>query len=548
MRYLILFICFPITLFAEQTGNLVINGDFENNNSNNWTTTGEVQVLNDCCGSNYDLEFGLQGSIEQDFNLTSNTINQSMLDNGITLNSSVLMQNGECGVSGCWGGQGGADSFTIRLQIKDSDNNILSTTTQERYNVTGINGKIFENSVTHNGSDANIGNIYIAGTDTAGIVGGLGGANVDDVSVIMTYDPVVLSTTQTSHITTTFQEIEEVLFSNVETVEFIPIEEFTFEVYEEPEIVLEVFKEIFIEEIKKEEINTGIISLFFEPVETIELTELPPIESFEELPMESIIEVYEKPQTLESFSTEVVAVAEEITEKPSTERITEPVGEENKPSSNEESSTIVQTETTTGNEETPREETVAEENNESNEPSGNSVEERAEETEVSETETAQSESTNETRTGSEESSPSDNESEQRTSESNLAGETDTENTETSTNTIAEISVEKIATKVAEVVKELDKQLVVTNMIVAKAMQSKINIDTYSSINNNLFNNQLNIDGGSYDELREYVDNRNIYQQSQVIYNDEFSQYQEKVDEAKANTIRAVEHLRKIRGY
>ncbi len=548
MRYLFIFICFPITLFAEQTGNLVINGDFENNNSNNWTTTGEVQVLGDCCGSNYDLEFGLQGSIEQDFNLTSDTITQSILNNGITLDSSVLIQNGECTGNGCWAGsgRGGADSFTIRLQIKDSDNNILSTTTQERYNVTGINGKIFENSVTHNGSDANIGNIYIAGTDTAGIVGGLGGANVDDVSVIMTYDPVVLSTTQTSHITTTFQEIEEVLFSNVETVEFIPIEEFTFEVYEEPEIVLEVFKEIFIEEIKKEEINTGIISLFFEPVETIELTELPPIESFEELPMESIIEVYEKPQTLESFSTEVevveekpktteiVAVAEEITETENSERVTErePVREE----------------VSTGNSESTEEELVAEETNKPNESSGNSVEEQAEETEVSETETAQSESTNETRTGSEESSPSDNESEQRTSESNLAGETDTENTETSTNTIAEISVEKIATKVAEVVKELDKQLVVTNMIVAKAMQSKINIDTYSSINNNLFNNQLNIDGGSYDELREYVDNRNIYQQSQVIYNDEFSQYQEKVDEAKANTIRAVEHLRKIRGY
>ena len=57
-----------------------------------------------------------------------------------------------------------------------------------------------------------------------------------------------------------------------------------------------------------------------------------------------------------------------------------------------------------------------------------------------------------------------------------------------------------------------------------------------------------MNGGSYDEFREYVDNRNIYQQSQVIYNYEFSQYQEKIDEAKANTIRAVEHLRKIRGY
>ena len=33
-----------------------------------------------------------------------------------------------------------------------------------------------------------------------------------------------------------------------------------------------MFEEIFVEEIKKEEINTGIINIFFEPVETIELT------------------------------------------------------------------------------------------------------------------------------------------------------------------------------------------------------------------------------------------------------------------------------------
>ena len=109
MKYLVLlFICFPFSLFAEQTGNLVINGTFENNNSNNWTTSGNVQVIGDCCGSNYDLEFGNNGSIEQSFNLTSDTITQPMLNNGITLNSSVQVQNGECSVAGCWGGQGGA--------------------------------------------------------------------------------------------------------------------------------------------------------------------------------------------------------------------------------------------------------------------------------------------------------------------------------------------------------------------------------------------------------------------------------------------------------
>ena len=154
--------------YAETTGNLILNGTFENNNTNNWTTSGDVQVLNDCCGSNYDLEFGDSGSIEQSFTLISNDITQPMLNNGITLNSSVQVQNGECGVSGCWGGSGPADTFTIRLQIRDEDSNVLATTTQERTNVTGINGKDFEDSVSYTGAGSNQGNIFISGADNSG--------------------------------------------------------------------------------------------------------------------------------------------------------------------------------------------------------------------------------------------------------------------------------------------------------------------------------------------------------------------------------------------
>ena len=192
MKYLIPLL-FPLMVLADSqtTGNLIINGTFENNNSNNWTTSGDVQVLGDCCGSNYDLEFGDSGSIEQSFALISDDITQPMLNNGITLNSSVLVQNGECGVSGCWGGTGGADTFTIRLQIRDSDNNILSVTTQERTNVTGINGKDFTDSVSYTGIGSNIGNIFLSGSD-GNSPANLGGPNLDNISVTMTYDSTVL--------------------------------------------------------------------------------------------------------------------------------------------------------------------------------------------------------------------------------------------------------------------------------------------------------------------------------------------------------------------
>ena len=171
MKYLIPLL-FPLTVLADSqiTGNLVTNGTFEGGNSNGWTTTGEVMVLNDCCGSNYDLEFGASGSIEQSFSLITDTITQPMLNNGITLNSSVQVQNGECGVAQCWGGQGPADTFTIRLQIKDSNDNVLATTTQERTNVTGINGKDFTDSVSYTQSGSNRGNIFISGSDGNGVV------------------------------------------------------------------------------------------------------------------------------------------------------------------------------------------------------------------------------------------------------------------------------------------------------------------------------------------------------------------------------------------
>ncbi len=510
--------------YAETTGNLIVNGTFENNNSNNWTTSGDVQVLGDCCGSNYDLEFGDNGSIEQSFTLISNDITQPMLDNGITLNSSVQVQNGECGVSGCWGGSGPADTFTIRLQIRDSDSNVLATTTQERTNVTGINGKDFTDSVSYTGIGSNIGNIFLSGSD-GNSPANLGGPNLDNISVTMTYDSTVLSATQTSHITTTFQEIEEVLFSKVERVEFIPIEEFTFEVYEQP--VVQMFEEIYIEEIAKEEINIGTVNVF------------------KEIPMEV---TYEEPKTIETFATEVESFEENIEAEQS---FSQP----------EESETIVEAsnssgvierestseETSRGNETTS---VVEEETRGGNESASGSSEERiagessGENSNLEETSVSREEDTG-TESAAREESPRDTGESVSSQRESLAEESVTENTREDT---ISVSIESIREEVNRTVTNVAERINRINILVAKAMQSPVSIDSYGNVNQNIFNNQLDIDGGNYYDQREYVDTRNIYAEIQNKYNDPVAKHEANVQKAKDEVIRSEIHLRRICGY
>ena len=241
MQYIVsivLLMMLTLTISAEEitTNNLITNGNFETGNANGWTTNGDVQVLNDCCTlngvtSNYDLEFGDSGSIEQQFNLTTDTITQAMLDNGITLNSTVEVQNGECGIAGCWGGSGNADTFTITLKIKDSDGNVLATSTKIRTDVTNINGANFTDSLTYNGQDSNLGNLNIAGTD-ANAPSNLGGANVDNIVVTMTYDNEVISNELIAEIENVFEELQEEIFKKVEIKqEFKFEEEFKFLFY-----------------------------------------------------------------------------------------------------------------------------------------------------------------------------------------------------------------------------------------------------------------------------------------------------------------------------
>ena len=528
MRYWILLI--PVLSFADvnTTGNLIINSDFSNG-TNGWTLSGDAQRIGDCCPGGHDLEFGDYGSIEQSFNLISNSITQPMLDNGITLNSTVEVQNGEGGVGSWAPNRGGADTFTIRLQIQDENQNVLATTTQERTNVTGINGKDFSDSVTHTGAGSNIGNIFISGSD-ANAPARLGGPNVDNISVTMTYDDTVLTAEEITILNTAFEEIEEVLIANVEMVEFEPIEEITFVPFEEPEIITEMFSEIYVEEVAVEEINTGIINVF-----TQEITEVSygnqenfqevttEIESFEE-----IVEVSESP----NIQTETIQGSEESS-------IEELVGGNESEGTESEGGVLGESEV--ANREQPTEQ-VAEETETSPEPTETETivasEEVNDET-VGETETSESNEGAET-TEVADASGENNQSTPEAIEESGSGEAVGEDAPA-------ISVADIERQVSETIKEIDKQLVATSLIVAKAMQSSFSVDNYGKVNKDILN-QPNIDGGEYYETREYIDVRNIYAQNQSVYSDIMDTRQEQIQQAADEVIRAEEHLRRIRGY
>ena len=331
------------TSLAEEktTNNLITNGNFETGNANGWTTNGDVQVLNDCCelngvSSNYDLEFGDSGSIEQQFNLTTDSINQTMLNNGITLNSTVEVQNGECGVAGCWGGSGNADTFTITLKIKDSDGNVLATNTTIRTDVTGINGANFTDRLIYNGQDSNLGNLNIAGTD-ANAPSNLGGANVDNIVVTMTYDDEVISNEIIEEINNVFEELQEETFKEIKLEE-----EFTFEIKEEPKLeeVFEVEESIEIVSMpekepeiieKKPEVmeETMIEEKLEEEMITEEIMEEAVEEKEEEIQEEEIVEESTQEAPKKEIKTKV---AKKKTKKPKIDKIMAKVDEQIKDS------------------------------------------------------------------------------------------------------------------------------------------------------------------------------------------------------------------------
>ena len=298
------------------TGNLLpnVNGGVDWNssstdqinsaNSSGYVTNGstvngfDITCTNQSnCGYKYSVggDFEVTGTATvtaDNIALTNNSINQSMLDNGVTLNSYVDVANCESTQGNCESKGGNNDSHTVTIVLKDSSGNVLSTTTQTRTEVTGFQGNCNGYpGTTSTGITANCGQyndriIYLGlgankvdwsweGTDSNYTNQSRQGPNLLGASLNMTY-----TNTEFSPIDDTTQEvIEDIDTDIIDIIEDIP-EDFDWNTddlyFEEEYIIIE-------DEFTFDEI-------YFEDIETIYIEELPPImeefdmEGFEEIP------------------------------------------------------------------------------------------------------------------------------------------------------------------------------------------------------------------------------------------------------------------------
>ena len=146
------------------TNNLVYNG---------FTITCDTQVSN-ACGSahpsigeieaSHDLTMTATGSLVGVTGAStpdgvSHTSTQAKLDGGINLSSSVSVQNCEWSSSSyrCGSYTGAVDSYTITMKIKDSDGNVLASSTKIRTDDAGYNAnaRTFDDNLHYNGVHAN---------------------------------------------------------------------------------------------------------------------------------------------------------------------------------------------------------------------------------------------------------------------------------------------------------------------------------------------------------------------------------------------------------
>ena len=368
MKWLIAFLLtFTITQAEEiTTGNLLPNGTGSASNLQSVDTTipnvqsscsSFTSVNTTCTNSNWnyqEVEVGstssgtgtlnYQGSLV-DVATGDETSTQAMLDNGVTLDSTTVVQNCEWSGSShqCGQAQSGRDTFKTTVKILDSDGNVLSEIDQIRNTDSGYyaNANKYTDQVIYNGTGSNKFDWTWTGIDGDSSPVNLGGPNLLGAKLTMTYDNTVIANEIIEEIEDIFEELQEEIF-----------EEFTFEyieeMFEEFTLIAPPMEEVMEEEFEEMTFEPMLIVMEEMPMEEIMEEEM----IIEEMPMEEEVstsffsmmlpqeeEIYEETEEIitsflplvsqeEETFTEEKIIEEEIVEEEPTEMVEEEVMEE----------------------------------------------------------------------------------------------------------------------------------------------------------------------------------------------------------------------------
>ena len=483
----------------------------------------------------HDLQIKASGTlvgIDGTGQISSDTITstQAKLDQGVTLNSTIDMQNCEWSGSSwaCGGAVGAVDPYTTTVKILGSDGTVLSTVTQQRTTDAGYreDSKTFTDDVIYTGTGANKYEWYWKGEDGAGSTANnynIRGPNLLGAKLTMKFnseDLVVLD----EETTTTIEEVATNVTTAVENAG-INSEEITIEAIEvnteTKEVIVTVkTEEIMLEattaeaKIEEQENLEEAIEIATEELVTMSTenpnieeeeitTETPNIEEEEFLMEEEVFE--EEPPTFEeeetsfeeetAFEEEETAFEEEevVNTEPETEPSTEPETEVTEETTEPETE-----ETTTETEAATETETTSTETEESTE-TETAANEETEETETAATEEEQEEETAATEEETEEEETAATEEETEEEETAATEEEETEGTE-----VAE-EEETEGTEVAEEEETADTDVKVAKLEDKESVEEKVE-KTAKEIEVEFFKDQPS--------LAEYrtvlVDRREIY--------------------------------------
>jgi len=366
------------------TGNLLPNAndgvDWNSNstdqinsaNSSGYVTNGstvggfDITCTNQSnCGYKYSVggDFEVTGTATvsaDDIALTNNSINQSMLDNGVTLNSYIDVANCESTQGNCESKGGSNDSHTTTVTLKDSSGSTLSTVSQTRTEVTGFQGNCngypgssgavaqscgqYNDRIIYLGTGANKVDWSWQGTDSNYSNQSRQGPNLLGASLTMTYDSTEFNPIDDEVIDDINDIVENIPddfdWINEDITEipdfYIPQEEFTLPFDEEFS-----FDDIYVDEIPSiEEFDMEVFEeipdmemVFFEEEfsEPIMVTEEIFTEEFEEDFTEFLEETGMEEEFMEFLEEEGITAEEffeEITEEEFNDELTEESFEE----------------------------------------------------------------------------------------------------------------------------------------------------------------------------------------------------------------------------